>query len=136
MPVLRVSGSSKSHELTPTESLQKHPYARKYPVDMTRPMRLSGQSFYLYQWPILEEESQQLPEPNPLQKIMEATYQLRDILVFPIVLTILGLGLIGPRELILFPIGIVLIILISGAGKFVLLHQMKDESEEYHLQNY
>ena len=67
---------------------------------------------------------------------MESTFQLRDILVFPIYMTIVAIGMIGTRELMLFPLGIGLIILLSGAGKFVLLHQMKDESEEYHLQNY
>ena len=51
-------------------------------------------------------------------------------------MTIAAIGMIGTQQFMLFPLGIGLIILLSGAGKFVLLHQMKDESEEYHLQNY
>ncbi|MBK1833318.1 hypothetical protein [Roseibacillus ishigakijimensis] len=130
--VLRASGSARTSDITPTESLQRFLEKCGQTVDMTRPMRLSGQSFHLYQWPLNEE----LPPASPLQKMMEKTFQLRDILIFPILLTIVALGLIGTQQLILFPIGIGLIILLSGAGKFVFLHQMKDESEEYHLQNY
>ncbi|MDQ8189099.1 hypothetical protein [Roseibacillus persicicus] len=130
--VVRVSGGAKTSDVTPTESLQKHLTDHPLEVDMTRPTRLSGQSFHLYEWPIAEE----LPASSPVEKLMEATFQLRDILIFPILLTIVAIGMIGTQQLILFPLGIGLIILLSGAGKFVLLHQMKDESEEYHLQNY
>lgn len=129
---LRVSGSAKTSDITPTESLKKYLLKHNYKVEMGKPVRLSGQSFHLYQWQIEEE----LPEPTWLEKTMETTFQLRDILVFPILLTIVALGLIGTKQIILFPIGIGLIILLSGAVKFVFLHQIKDEAEEIHLQNY
>ena len=130
--VIRVSGEARTSEITPTESLQKYLSKHPHQVDMTRPTRLSGQSFHLYQWPIAEK----VPATGSLARLMETTFQLRDILVFPILLTIVAIGMIGTKQLMLFPLGIGLIILLSGAGKFVLLHQMKDESEEYHLQNY
>lgn len=130
--VLRVSGSAKTSDLSPTESLQRYLKTHHYAVEMTRPTRLSGQSFHLYQWPLQSE----LPNSTWLQRLMETTFQLRDILIFPLVLTVVAIGMIGTQQIILFPIGIGLIILLSGAGKFVFLHQMKDESEEYHLQNY
>ena len=130
--VIRVSGEAKTSDITPTESLQKYLAKHPHQVEMTRPTRLSGQSFHLYQWPIAEE----LPATSLLARLMETTFQLRDILIFPILLTIVAIGMIGTQQLMLFPLGIGLIILLSGAGKFVLLHQMKDESEEYHLQNY
>lgn len=129
---LRISGSARTSDITPTESLKKYLTKHEHAVEMTKPVRLSGQSFHLYQWAIAEE----LPKPTWLQKIMETTLQFRDIFVFPILLTIVALGLIGTQQIILFPIGIGLIILLSGAVKFVFLHQIKDEAEEYHLQNY
>ena len=130
--VLRVSGSAKTSDVSPTESLKKYLEKSDLEVDFTQPIRLSGQSFHLYQWPL---EGEYL-ESTWLEKLMEVTFQLRDILIFPVLLTIVAIGMIGTQQLVLFPIGIGLIILLSGAGKFVFLHQMKDESEEYHLQNY
>ena len=129
---IRVSGSGKTNNITPVESLKNCLEKNDYTVELTKPTRLSGQSFHLYQWPLAEE----LPEPTRLQNLMEATFQLRDILVFPIILTIVAIGLIGTQQIILFPLGIGLIILLSGAVKFVFLHQIKDEAEEIHLQNY
>lgn len=129
---IRISGSGKTNNITPIESLKNYLGKTGYTADMSKPIRLSGQSFELYQWSIAEE----LPSSTRLQKIMEATLQLRDILIFPILLTIVAIGLIGTQQIILFPIGILLIILLSGAVKFVFLHQIADEAEEIHLQNY
>ncbi len=129
---VRVSGSGKTNNLTPVESLQAYLEKKNLNAEITKPARLSGQSFHLYQWIITEE----IPEPTRLEKYMEATFQMRDILVFPFVLTIIAIGLIGTQQNILFPIGIGLIILLSGAVKFVFLHQVEDEAEEIHLQNY
>ena len=129
---IRVSGSCKTNNLTPVESLQDYLKKKNLNAEISKPTRLSGQSFHLYQWTIAEE----IPEPTRLEKCMEATFQMRDILVFPLILTIVAIGLIGTQQIILFPIGIGLIILLSGAVKFVFLHQVKDEAEEIHLQNY
>ncbi|MGJ8725497.1 MAG: hypothetical protein ACSHYB_13140 [Roseibacillus sp.] len=129
---IRVSGSAKTSNITPSESLKKYLTTHNSQVELTKPARISGQSFHLYQWQLAED----LPEPTWLQKTMEATFQLRDILIFPILLTIVAIGLLGTQQIILFPIGILLIILLSGAVKFVFLHQIADEAEEIHLQNY
>ena len=68
--------------------------------------------------------------------IAEQTQQLRNILVIPLLATVQAIGLIGTREPILFVLGIGLICFLSGAGKFVFIHQMTDEADEIHLQNY
>jgi len=129
---IRISGSGKTGNIDPIDSLKDFLGKNHYTAEMSKPSRLSGQSFHLYQWMISEE----LPKPSRLQELMEFTFQLRDILVFPILLTIVAIGLIGTQQIILFPIGIGLVILLSGAVKFVFLHQIADEAEEIHLQNY
>ena len=65
--VIRVSGGAKTSDITPTESLKAHLAKHPHQADMTRPARLSGQSFHLYQWPLAEE----LPAATWLERVME-----------------------------------------------------------------
>lgn len=79
--LLRLSGSQRLDEQKPLDSLKA--YAQKYDLELelSKPMRLSGQPF-------------------------------------------------------LFTLGIGLIIFLSGACKFVFMHQMTNEADDIHLQNY
>ena len=42
----------------------------------------------------------------------------------------------GTRFVGLFAAGLLILIFLSGAYKFVFMHQLEDESQESHLQNY
>ena len=68
--------------------------------------------------------------------IAEQTQRLRNILVIPLLATVQAIGLIGTRVPALFVLGIGLICFLSDACKFVFIHQMTDEADEIHLQNY
>lgn len=67
---------------------------------------------------------------------MEKSQQLRNNLVIPLLALLLAITLIGTGQTFLFTLGIGLIIFLSGACKFVFIHQMTDEADELHLQNY
>ena len=132
--VLRLSGANRLDEQTEIDALKE--YAKKHGLspDLEHPARLSGQSFSVYQWDLLEEEA--TGENSQIASWAEKTMQLRNNLVIPLLATVLALGLIGTREPILFVLGIGLICFLSGACKFVFIHQMTDEADELHLQNY
>jgi len=57
-------------------------------------------------------------------------------LVIPLLATWIALTLIGTAQPFLLVLGILLICFLSGACKFVFIHQMTDEADEIHLQNY
>jgi len=130
--VIRLSGKNRISEEKPVTALTH--FAKKHDIsfDADLPSRLSGQSFSLYQWPITKGELQ-LPLGSQLA---ERSFQWRDMLVFPIIFTLFSLGLLGTQNPILFAGGLFLLIFLSGACKFVFLHQRKDEAQEEHLQNY
>ncbi|MDP0491470.1 MAG: hypothetical protein Q7Q71_10505 [Verrucomicrobiota bacterium JB023] len=129
---LRVSGSNRQDELTPVDAMKAFAQRENLQPDLTEVAQLSGQSFSLLQWPLVTD----VAEPSPFAKFSEWTLRLRDILVFPVLLTLVSLGLVGFKQPVLFGVGIILIIFLSGACKFVFLYRQADEAEESHLQGY
>lgn len=100
-------------------------------------MMISGQSFRLYQWNLLADDANaEVSAPSAWANTLEWLAQIRDNLSLPILLTIISIGLLGMRDPLLFAVGIGFIVLLSGACKFVLIHQNRDEADEVHLQNY
>lgn len=135
--VLRLSGQNRADEIEALPAAQEFAKKHDMPADFAAPMMLSGQSFRLYQWNLSAEgESGENCEPNIWAKTLEWLAQVRDNLSLPILLTIIAIGLLGMRDPLLFAIGIGFIVLLSGACKFVLIHQNRDEADELHLQNY
>jgi hypothetical protein len=132
-PVIRLSGANRLDEQEEISALNEFARSRGLTPDLNHPVRLSGQSFSLYQWDLPGGEK---GEDSLLARWAEQTQQLRNNLVIPLLATVLALGLIGTREPILFVFGIGLICFLSGACKFVFIHQMTDEADEIHLQNY
>ena len=128
---LRVSGANARAEIAPVEAVKAFAEENLLQLREGRTERFSGQSFSVLQFP-LESEA----EARPLTQLAEATQQLRDIAVFPVLLTIITIGLLLTKQPGLFALGIVSITFLSGACKFVFLHQRSDESQEVHLQNY
>lgn len=129
---IRLSGTNRLSEETPSKAIARYTEKHGLPIDLTLRSRLSGQSFSLYQWTLPGADL----APSFGSCLAEKTLQLRNILVFPIVLTLVSLGLLGTRQPILFYGGLFLIIFLSGACKFVFMYQSSDEAEEGHLQNY
>ncbi len=132
--LLRISGLNRADESTPLSAARKHARENKLRPDFARPMLLSGQSFRLYQWN-LPESAENIPR-NKWRDLLEWLAQVRDNLSLPILLAIITIGLLGMRDPLLFAIGIGLIVFLSGACKFVLIHQNRDEADEIPLQNY
>jgi hypothetical protein len=130
--VLRISGSNRADDQKPLDAMVAYAQARGFTLHRTRPARLSGQSFSLYQW----ETEEPVPAPSVVDRLAEWTLQLRDISVFALLLSIVTLGLLGTRQPALFAAGVGLIVFLSGACKFGFLHQRRDETQEVHLQNY
>lgn len=130
--VVRLSGENRLDEKEPGEELDRYLLKHGLKVKREQPMRLSGQSFSLYQWEIQEEE---VPL-SQLSRFEEWTFQLRDNLVLPLVGLVVTLGLLGTRQALLFAAGVCFITFLSGACKFIFMHQRADEADEVHLQNY
>ena len=105
---------------------------KKIEVDLVRPCRLSGQSFSLYEWEMIGSPAEALP----IEPWSERLFQVREIVIYPIMLTLFSIALIGTQNGGLFAAGLLLLIFLSGACKFVFVHQREDESQESHLQNY
>ena len=102
-------------------------------LDFENPGRVSGQSFSLYQWDVRKGETS---SGSLLTRWAEGTYQLRNNLVIPLLATWIAIALIGTAQPLMLVLGILLICFLSGACKFVFIHQMTDEADEIHLQNY
>jgi len=93
---------------------------------------LNAQSYQCWEWPIASEQS----PSTTISKMAEKVFELRDIAFYPIIVTPLTIAMLGTGSNWLFGIGISSIILLSGAHKFVFLHQREDATQEQHLQNY
>lgn len=132
--VVRLSGTNRSDEDTEVEAVRRYADKKGVKLDFGSPERLSGQSFSLYQWSVLDGAESN--ENSPIAQWAEGTYQLRNNLVIPLLATWIALALIGTAQPLLLVLGIVLICFLSGACKFVFIHQMTDEADEIHLQNY
>ena len=105
---------------------------KKIEVDLVLPCRLSGQSFSLYEWEMIGSPDEALP----FEPWSERLFQVREIVIYPIMLTLFSIALIGTQNGGLFAAGLLILIFLSGACKFVFVHQREDESQESHLQNY
>ncbi len=132
--VVRLSGANRSEEVKEVEAVKAFAKNAGLTLDLEHPARLSGQSFGLYQWDVTEGSAKQ--ENSLIKRWAESTYQLRNNLVLPLLSTWIALALIGTAQPLLLVLGIVLICFLSGACKFVFIHQMTDEADEIHLQNY
>lgn len=132
--VLRLSGDNRLDERNHMELLKEYLGKEEVAIDRERPVQLSGQSFSLYQWDL--KEGSKAPEPSALMNLEEKTFQLRDNLVLPTIGSVTTLGLLGTGQPLLFAVGVLLVVFLSGACKFVFIHQRKDEADEIHLQNY
>ena len=131
--VIRLSGANRLDEQEKIAALKEYSESHGLQPDLDFPVRLSGQSFSLYQWDLQAGKEE---EDSLIAQWAEQTQQLRNNLVIPLLATVQAIGLIGTREPILFVLGIGLICFLSGACKFVFIHQMTDEADEIHLQNY
>ncbi len=131
--LLRLSGTNRLDEAKELDAVKTYIEKKGLALDLNRPMRLSGQSFSLYQWAVAGEARE---SGSMISRFAEATYQLRNNLVLPLLATWLAIALMGTAQPLLLVLGIVLICFLSGACKFVFIHQMTDEADEIHLQNY
>ena len=116
------------------DAAKRYAKKQKLVLDFANPIRLSGQSFSLYQWDVKSAEVKR--ETSMLARWVEATYQLKNNVVVPVIATWVAVALMGTGQGLLLVIGILLICFLSGACKFVFIHQMTDEADEIHLQNY
>ena len=132
--VIRLSGTNRIDENSENEAVKAFATDNGLKLDLDHWGRLSGQSFSLYQWDI--EPSAKVSSPSGLSRLAESTYQLRNNLVIPLLATWIALALIGTAQPVMLVFGILLICFLSGACKFVFVHQMTDEADEIHLQNY
>jgi len=132
--VVRLSGTNRLDEDREIEAVRRFSMKNDLVLNHERPGRLSGQSFSLFQWDV--EDQAKWKEPSMISRWMEGTYQLSNNLVIPLLATLVAVALIGTAQPLMLVLGIVLICLLSGACKFVFIHQMTDEADEIHLQNY
>ena len=99
---------------------------------------LSAQSFQCWEWytdPTPDKSPDAAP-PSLFARASEKIFEMRDIALYPSVITIIALLLCGTGNYWLFGIGVFTIILMSGAHKFVFMYQREDITQEEHLQNY
>ncbi len=95
---------------------------------------LSAQSFQCWEWNI--SNTSETSDPSFLARFAEKIFEMRDIALYPTIITIIALFLCGTGNFWLFGIGVFTIILMSGAHKFVFMYQREDLTQEEHLQNY
>lgn len=132
--VVRLSGTNRSDEDSEVEAVKRYVDQKGLTLDFENPARLSGQSYSLYQWEVIAPQGG--GENSFFARCAEATYQLRNNLVIPLLATWIAVTLIGTAQPLLLVLGILLICFLSGACKFVFIHQNADEADEIHLQNY
>jgi hypothetical protein len=136
--VIRLSRTNRIDENSKMEAVKAFAKGNGFKLELELELeywgRLSGQFFSLYQWDI--ECSTKVAPPSDLSRLAKSTYQLRNNLVIPLLATWIALALIGTAQPVMLVFGILLICFLSGACKFVFVHQMTDEADEIHLQNY
>jgi hypothetical protein len=132
--VVRLSGTNRLEESNEVSAVRAYAEKQGLALDLDHPARLSGQSFGLYQWDVKQSDSHHTN--SLIGRWAESTYQLRNNLVLPLLATWIAVTLIGTSQPLLLVLGIILICFLSGACKFVFIHQMTDEADEIHLQNY
>jgi hypothetical protein len=135
--VLRLSGSPR-HEGTTLES-ELDLWLKDNPLQIASALTiLSAQSFKCREWIITNDPYPSAPnlQINLLDRLSEKVYEMRDIVLYPSLMTIIAAVMIGTGSTWLFGVGIFTMILLSGACKFVFIHQREDITQESHLQNY
>ena len=128
--VLRASGQPRDEGVTVRSKVEQ--WCKANSVSTTAKVSsLSAQSFQCWEWPI--EGS--TPPPHFIKGLAEKVFEMRDIAFYPLIVTPLTIAMLGTGSSWLFGAGIFSIILLSGAHKFVFLHQREDATQERHLQN-
>ncbi len=129
--VLRASGQPRDEAITVSSQVEAWSQRNSITPKAT-PYSITAQSFQCWEWPVKELS----PAPSLSRKLAEKIFELRDIAFYPLVVTPLTIAMLGTGSTFLFGMGIFSIILLSGAHKFVFLHQREDATQERHLQNY
>ena len=129
--VLRASGMPRDEGVTVLEKAKSWSDAKA--IDLKPEVySLTAQSFQCWEWPLATE----VDPPGWIARMIEKVFELRDIAFYPLIVTPLTIAMLGTGNSWLFGIGIFTVILLSGAHKFVFLHQREDATQERHLQNY
>jgi len=129
--VLRASGTPRDEGVTVLEKAKSWSAAKTIPLE-PEVYSLTAQSFQCWEWPLAAE----IEPPSWAARMIEKIFELRDIAFYPLIVTPLTIAMLGTGNSWLFGIGIFTVILLSGAHKFVFLHQREDATQERHLQNY
>ncbi|BDS05721.1 hypothetical protein NT6N_07610 [Oceaniferula spumae] len=128
---LRASGTPRDEGVTVKDKVNAWSQANAIPLG-SEVFSLTAQSFQCWEWPITGEAE----TPSWITRLIEKIFELRDIAFYPLIVTPLTIAMLGTGSSWLFGIGIFTVILLSGAHKFVFLHQREDATQERHLQNY
>jgi len=131
--VIRVSGKPSDEDVTIKSELENWAIKKNIPHSQVA-CSLSAQSFQCWEWEVTASSS---TASSPIiNRLSEGIFEIRDILLYPILFTVISIIMCGTGSPSLFGIGIFMIILMSGACKFVFMHQREDITQESHLQNY
>ena len=130
--VIRVSGNSSDEDVTIKSELEIWATKKNIPHSQVA-CSLSAQSFQCWEWEVTDSTASTPSFINPLS---EGIFEIRDILLYPILFTVISIIMCGTGSPLLFGIGIFMVVLMSGACKFVFMHQREDITQESHLQNY
>jgi hypothetical protein len=131
--VIRLSGEPKDDDVS-TRSRLHHWTTQHGHTLRKNASSLSAQSFQCWEWH--PEDESGLGPTTPVQRLAEWIFEMRIIVLVPLVMTLLSLAMLGTGNTWLLAAGMFAFIFLSGACKFVFLHQREDATQESHLQNY
>lgn len=131
--VLRVSCPANEENTNIKNDLDA--WAKKNHIEyLPEAISLSAQSYQCWEWNLAKPQED--TSSSWTGRLSETIFEMRDIALYPIVITIIAIFLCGTGNFWLFGIGVFTIILMSGAHKFVFMYQREDITQEEHLQNY
>ena len=131
--VIRLSGQSRHEGASLKDELNR--WGQKNGIELPNgAYSLTAQSFQCHEWELTAENIDL--QPGFFARISEQIFEMRDIALYPIIFMIISAAMLGTGSSWFFGIGIFTMILMSGACKFVFLHQREDITQESHLQNY
>ena len=134
--VIRVSGKPSDEDVTIKSELENWAIKKNIPHSQVA-CSLSAQSFQCWEWEVTGSTSAASSSINRIiNRLSEKIFEIRDILLYPVLFTLISIIMCGTGSPSLFGIGIFMIVLMSGACKFVFMHQREDITQESHLQNY